>query len=301
MELMVAMFILAILAGLGVYVVQNINNDAGAPRGAVTLQQALMVAKQNALRSQVPCGVRLTIPAGSTFVTDLQYIQQPDDFTAQLILAAGATGPPFRSVYSSPGLTLDFVDLDPNTTSYSDFSGNVQPGDYLVVNDGVPHRILNVVSGTRLQLGFIDPITNLPVASPLPVTLPLTSNYRIIRAPRQTNEDPIQLPLNIAVDVSTNTTNTNNSATWVAQPLPGQTTGVIDIVFSPSGAVVGNNVPAVDALYLWVRDTGLPLFQGDNTIVAVYTRTGLVAAHPVDQTAGGDPYSFAKDGRASGN
>ncbi|HYT93339.1 MAG TPA: prepilin-type N-terminal cleavage/methylation domain-containing protein [Gemmataceae bacterium] len=300
MELMVAMFILLILAGIGVYVVQNINSDAGAPRGAVTLQQALMIAKQDALRSQRNTGVRLSLttvpdPANTsltlTVSTDVQFIQEPDPFGVQ---ASTTTGAPFRAIQSAslspnPNPGLDFVDLVPDpVATYGDFSGNVQSGDYLIINDGVPHRIALVnqaptTSGTRLQL-----------ASPLPLTLQPTSNYIIRRAPRPTGEDPIQLPLNIAIDIGTNTT--------YSQPLPTDPiSNTIDIVFAPSGAVVARGLSSADAIYLWVRDSTLPLFRGDNTIVAVSTRTGMVAAHPADSTAGGDPYSFTKDGRASGN
>ena len=48
---------------------------------------------------------------------------------------------------------------------------------------------------------------------------------------------------------------------------------------------------------LWVRDpTGTD--TGEETLVTVYTRTGVITAQPVN--VNGDPYLYVKDGRSSG-
>lgn len=108
-----------------------------------------------------------------------------------------------------------------------------------------------------------------------------------------------------------------------------------DVIFGPSGQIVNN--PA-GMIALWVRDpdkvnhprlgdapasnqlptpanwsAGLPsqldrLLEfdaaGEQVLVVVYTKTGMIATHPIvpPQPAGGnpDPYKFAKDGANSG-
>jgi prepilin-type N-terminal cleavage/methylation domain-containing protein len=302
-ELLVVMFLLALLAGLTFLLVPSINDQARAPRGAVMLQQWLQIAKNHAMRDRTNWGIRLTVTtipdpnnanATLTVATDAQYIQQPGDF----VVVPGVADPfgiggtlPFRRIFTTTNLQT--VALEPTAVANAaDFSGGfgmpvssswpVQAGDYLEVNGGLPHQIA----------GLTDTLT-LTLASPLPAAIPQTNptlNYRIIRAPRVQGEDQLQLPADIIIDLGTNTAYSN--------PLPvNPASNTIDILFSPSGAVIGRGT-STDSIYLWVRDSQLPLFQGDNTLVAVQVRTGAVFAFPVDNTAGGDPYSIAKTGRA---
>jgi hypothetical protein len=194
--------------------------------------------------------------------------------------------------------------LEPGAATAADFSGGfglpvsnlwpVQAGDYLEVNGGLPHRIASLSDTLTLVL-----------ASPLPASIPAanpTMNYRIIRAPRIQGEDQLQMPADIVIDLGTNTTYGN--------PLPQDPlTSTIDILFSPSGAVIGRGT-STDSIYLWVRDSTLPLAQGDNTLVAVQVRTGATFAYPVDNTPNPNypadksgrplqnPYSIAQTGRA---
>jgi hypothetical protein len=70
-------------------------------------------------------------------------------------------------------------------------------------------------------------------------------------------------------------------------------------MFSPSGTVIGQGA-ASDKIIMWVRDVVLGNDSADQTLVTVYTRTGLIAAHPVDITPGADPYHFTYDGLSSG-
>jgi prepilin-type N-terminal cleavage/methylation domain-containing protein len=299
-ELLVVMFLLAFLAGLVFLLVPNLNDQARAPRGAVMLQQWLQIAKNNAMRDRTNWGIRLTVKtmpdpnnanATLTVATEAQYIQQPGDF---VVLPGVANDPggnplPFRRIYTSPtDATLKTIVLEGNAGA--DFSGGftdatqwpVQVGDYLEVNGGLPHQIIAPITPTSLTL-----------ASPLPAPIPAANpamNYRIIRAPRVQGEDQLQMPADIIIDLGTNTTYGN--------PLPQDPlTNTIDILFSPSGAVIGRGT-STDSIYLWVRDSTLPLFLGDNTLVAVQVRTGAVFAFPVNNTAGGDPYAIAKTGRA---
>jgi hypothetical protein len=55
---------------------------------------------------------------------------------------------------------------------------------------------------------------------------------------------------------------------------------------------------------LWVRDTSLDKpTDGEPVLITVYSRTGLIAAHPINlDTSIGDGtfYAFTRDGRSSG-
>jgi hypothetical protein len=148
-----------------------------------------------------------------------------------------------------------------------------------------------------------------PLPAPIPPANPATNtnpvlNYRILRGPRVASDEPLQLPEDIGIDLNTNVQYGNPLPTVLTSVTAidantNKVAGTIDILFSPKGALVGRGT-ATDAIYLWVRDTGLNLFEGDNTLVVIYTRTGAVAAYPVNNTQGQDPYAFAKAGRASG-
>jgi hypothetical protein len=248
----------------------------------------------------------------TTYVTDLQYIEQPDDFVVQPGVVRdpftptlqGATLPmlPVRRI--STGGNLNTVVLEApiqgTTYPYPDFSGSlgadqsaagqllwaVQPGDYLVVNDGLPQLITGLGrSAPQQRPTDIDTLT---LASPLPNSFTTVANYRIIRAPRPTGDEQLQLPSEIVIDIGQNLANGQ-------QPI----TAPFDILFAPSGEVL--NTAAAPSMYYWVRDTAAASpTLGDPTIVVLYTRSGNVASFPVDPTAGGDPYSFAKTGRSSG-
>ena len=114
--------------------------------------------------------------------------------------------------------------------------------------------------------------------------------------PRVVGEEPVTLPDDIAIDLTTNITYGNTL------PIDPQT-GMIDILFSPSGAVIGRGTTETP-IFLWVRNVNLPppnngpLF-GDPTIIAIYPRTGSTAAHPIN-TRTANPYAYALDGRWSG-
>ena len=58
-ELLVVMFLLALLAGLTFLLVPSINDQSRSPRGAVMLQQWLQIAKNNAMRDRTNWGVDL--------------------------------------------------------------------------------------------------------------------------------------------------------------------------------------------------------------------------------------------------
>ena len=117
--------------------------------------------------------------------------------------------------------------------------------------------------------------------------------------------DPLSLPSGVAININTN--NVYGAA------LPPAVNGNIDILFSPTGAVISPGMAAQD-IKLWLIDTTQPgtgspnTFNGDQFIVTIAARTGLISIHPVDVTpkVGSspaqyqNPYSFTQDGRSSG-
>jgi hypothetical protein len=124
---------------------------------------------------------------------------------------------------------------------------------------------LNASSGDQLSYGFFF----------IPPPRPLMG------------EPPMQLPNTVSINLGSSN-------------IPQTVWGTYDIIFTPSGQVVGptNNGLSI----LWVQtnltnpSTGNPVVEP--TLVVVYNRTGGVASHPV--AAGGNPYAYAQDGFNSG-
>jgi hypothetical protein len=75
----------------------------------------------------------------------------------------------------------------------------------------------------------------------------------------------------------------------------------MDILFAPSGQVI-NQSTSQGATVFWVRDITLDASApGDETLIAVYTRSGFIAAHEVNRNpALGNAYYYTQDGRSSG-
>ena len=126
------------------------------------------------------------------------------------------------------------------------------------------------------------------------------------------SEDLISLPPSIVIDNSP-----FGSLPGLCQNLPLRTLidsnnphrqcPVAEIVFAPSGALIGQGTQA-DKVLLWLRDPSQPAATaGAPVLVSIQVRTGLISVYPVAPWNGGpivvpnnDPYSFAKDGHASG-
>jgi prepilin-type N-terminal cleavage/methylation domain-containing protein len=78
--------------------------------------------------------------------------------------------------------------------------------------------------------------------------------------------------------------------------------GFFDVLFAPSGEVLGADGGLIA---LWVRDADKAAdpradfdAAGEQVLVTVYPKTGLIATHPVSR--GADPYLAARDGLNSG-
>jgi hypothetical protein len=135
-------------------------------------------------------------------------------------------------------------------------------------------------------------------------------------------EPLLTFPRDVGIDISrgpgVNPTDPNSTPTWHRLfPPTGNSGGAnpFDILFEPSGRVIGAESTLGSRICLWVRDissnaasTQLP--DGDNSLITIYTRTGQISAHPIDPTGlventlanqnNWNPFRFTQDGRSSG-
>src|SRR5687768_5788909 len=99
-ELLVVIVIMFVLAAMAVTYLPSAFNSQREARAARSVQGALFVAKQRAVRDRIPFGLRLNIKQTTiggmvinNVVTDCQYIAQPDDFSLGTI-QSGPPSPP---------------------------------------------------------------------------------------------------------------------------------------------------------------------------------------------------------------
>jgi len=292
-ELLVVIALILILAAMTVAFLPTIGDSARQAQAGSDLQQLILTVKQKALRDQVPTGIRLVSSldpvTGFTKVHQCLIIQQPDDFAVSPVSSHPGSDVNFGKLSGTLGSPYVVIDIP--------FKGQMAPGDYLeVMGCGLMFKI-NSAGGADQPYQTVK--TKLVLHQFFNYTIQPTLQYRIVRAPRVTGDDPLILPDPVIIDTDTNNAYNN--------PLPaGPIPGTADILFAPSGEVISPGV-TTDTINLWVRDfklrpNGTPLpadpTDGQQTIIAIYVRSGLTAAHP--PAPGTDPYAFIKDGRTSG-
>jgi prepilin-type N-terminal cleavage/methylation domain-containing protein len=281
-ELLVVIALILIIAALGVAFLPGIGDTARQAQAASMLQQWILTAKQKAIRDQVPAGLRInavavidpaTKKAGLIQARQCQYISQPDDF-------AFPPSSPIGKLSGTANVTAVTIDTP--------IVNQISIGDYLeILGVGQVYKIANIrmtATTTTLILGQ---------QTPLPYNINPTKNWRIIRTPRLTGDEALVLPDPVMIDLNT------NARFGSSLPTPNPD-GSYDILFSPSGAVISPGV-TTDSINLWVRDASTVAASntdGEQTILAIYVNSGLVAAHP--PAPGIDPYAFIKSGRSSG-
>jgi hypothetical protein len=147
--------------------------------------------------------------------------------------------------------------------------------------------------------------------NPPTVLPPASKEYRLYRKAQPIAGEPIlQMPRDIAIDISSGPTGTSH--TWYRiWPDVSYGNQPLDILFDQTGQVIGTTGRAANRISLWVRDVSLgdpgpdKLPPGDNVLITIYTRSGLIASHPVDDTkltpgTNWNPFSFTQDGKSSG-
>lgn len=322
-ELLVVMVIMLILATIVVAFAPGFQDAQKVGRGADQLQGWLLMARQWAKKDRVPTGLRLfTSPDPITsrmIVTDLQYIQQPPVFAVPYAVPASSGQPAIRKISVStntsvtPNVSTVFLDLPGPVAPQAgqtpgDFSGGqsqvggtadtwaVQQGDYLVIHGTIcsipplPAASPFGLTGPLAPAPFTNLCDKFTLATPLSGNLaqiPATTDYYFVRAPRPlTGESTIKLPQDVVIDTSLS--------------IMSSTNGQMDILFSPSGELLAPS--SSNKIILWVRDRTKPLPPGNvesDTLIAIDTRTGLIAAQPVNPDQS-DYYAYTRDGRPSG-
>lgn len=314
LELLVVIGVILVLATLALFIAPRLNDDQRIVRGSDLIQGWMLIQKQRAHRDQVPRGIRLVPNADNPrFVSEMHYIEQPEDWKG------GSLQVPSPFVPGDPPIPLGAPPLATAFIANKDLvnEGVVSAGDYLVLDsyETVPlnsHRIFQAQylpangsrpAGTRFILGAADGTAFRPVAGPIG---PGETNFRIVRQPRvMVGEQPLQLPRECVIDLAGNMTfpplTTDGGNTW----LPGQS---LDIIFGSRGQVIGDNAIG-GKIILRMRGVGAdgmrPSNQGDQLLITIHTRTGLITSHPVNLdppfgSPGHDPYRFVRDGKTSG-
>jgi hypothetical protein len=329
--MLVVLTIIVFLAAVLIVLGNTFTEENRAGKGADMLQGWLLNAKQAALKTGTPRGLRAVIDPQSppdtefglpnAFVRQFLYIEQPPDYlvpgtgtpaVTQLYLPtpSGTLKDPINNtplpnspvaLLSNPTAGNDFTGGITGTQAQSDPNWAVQVGDYLEIQGG----------GLLMRIVTVNPGSLVLSSEPLAPSPPLASGnivdatyqYRIIRRPRVlTGETPLNLPDKVAVH------------TPGTLP-PPSTTGTPDILFTPAGRVLGpapNNAPNVT---YWVCDVSqdpsiTALGAGKNrtryllngpVLVNVNTGSGFIATYPVDQSgtmANQLFYTFTLDGRS---
>jgi hypothetical protein len=235
----------------------------------------------------------------------LIYIIQPDDFVVTGDKLTIVSGSPVRATST----TIDFAGGLSTLIPAVPEQYPVQPGDYIELNGGgLVTSIQGIGPGSPPlsppgynQLQLLDnPSTGQPVVG-----------YRIIRGPRRVEgEDSVKLPQDVVVLVEDiGPSGAKYCLNLPRRPIPiGSSFFFYEILFSPSGSVIGMGTTTSDKIELYVcdstrnglTDSGMPT-NGDPALVVVNIRTGAIAVQPVDPNGTPPHYdTFAQDPRASG-
>jgi prepilin-type N-terminal cleavage/methylation domain-containing protein len=312
-ELLVVIGIITTLATLIIAIAPRFGERQRASRGASMLQSWLNLAKQRAMRDRRPVGIRMPHQDTSSYVGTLEYIEVPDE-----AIGGSVTVPyPGQSDYH-------YVQLNtPAVFSPGAVNALIMPGDTILIPGPgyAPRRIVGLGPPQAQSTGSSNMSYQLILDQPLNPTPTTTTAYRISRRARPiVGETVLQMPKDIAIDISyAPNTPQGVAPAWFRMFPPLANTGgtsPFDILFSPGGQVIGAEGNLGSRICLWVRDISLPapdptqLPPGYNTLVTVYTRTGLVTSHEID-TSGlvpnvnltsntWNPFRFTQDGLSSG-
>jgi prepilin-type N-terminal cleavage/methylation domain-containing protein len=190
-------------------------------------------------------------------------------------------------------------------------------GGFYTVGSAAPPNINNVLSNVVYQPTELNsvaaPFHTMPfrnrVDAPAPITLPLITAYRFIRAARPTGDEPLQVSGGVVIDLMTNDFYSVLSA---LVPLPTSplslnpfftasgalaTSISADIMFAPSGSIV-NSGSTTGRIDLWVRspDSLNPTnyFAGTPSLVSSMVNGGFVGAYVPDNSNPTNPYDLLR-------
>ena len=303
-ELLVAIALLAVLVGLAIKIIPGVTDGQQTIRAATQLQQWIEIAKQQAASTRSPRGIRFVFnSANPTQIIQLEFVEQPDPYTLGAV--PDLTKPTLNIVKPSVA-NVTGTSVTTSTSNIKTLTGGLStPLLYPVqTNDASSSwpawftalRMFQVPPSYRCERAWsagMRQFTGSPVHHQL---------YRIISQPRPLGDDPMQMTQDVFIDLKPRGISAGGIAGKYDLPVPTGTQP-LDIIFAPDGRVmptVVNNLAAYDKIILWVRDSNVADGLGDPTLIVVYPRTGLIAAHPVDVAyINSSPYTFTSLGRRS--
>jgi prepilin-type N-terminal cleavage/methylation domain-containing protein len=290
MEMLLVLGVIALLAVIALPISLRVVKSQNVTQAVTQLQGALSQAKSRAMLDKHSHGIRFLWKDISDPYEGLWYDSTQFDKVEKVEdIGSFAEGWVFTPDPKQPDI-LQVVQAH----HIHDWWSRIHPGDLLELNGGGQlyplHGWLNpnYPSLNPQLLRLARPLAPTDIISPQsfpPGARP--SNYRIYRRPRRIpGEKTEHLPANVVIDVQKSL-----GLPWFSW----YQYAIHPILFSPSGRVIG---PAAvhDMICLWVQDTSEGNEQ-NRALVVIYTRTGMIASYPVDES---DPYSFARTGRGMG-
>jgi prepilin-type N-terminal cleavage/methylation domain-containing protein len=294
-EMLIVLAIIAALAALIAFTLPGFQERSRAAKAGSALQGWLNYSRQRAQYEQAPRGMRFWVQESNEYpgltpafyvVYKAQYLEKPDDWKGGPLLAdpANPNDPKYVKVSGA---------------NFSD--GTVEEGDYLEINGtGQVHWIVTKQASGQPGIQPSDPVGAplildklllSPPGLPNPIVEPI-KDYRIIRKPRIAGEEPLTLPQNVVVDITTDNEYAKKVlSTSFLPPLIqiSATEYYFDILFSPAGNVLDYDR---EKIVLWVRvedDDPASEFLKNPTLLVIYASTGAVAAF--DPATAANPYA----------
>ncbi|MCX7666865.1 MAG: prepilin-type N-terminal cleavage/methylation domain-containing protein [Gemmataceae bacterium] len=276
-ELLVAIGIAIVLAGLAALTFPNFRQSTAVTNSVNQLQATLSVAKQRAIRDKLPRGVRL-IYTGDPFVTELQFIEQPEPIVppvgSSLVIPNGTE--------ESWTATINFPSAAHAADVHGLLSTTAQGEDVLEIEDfgGFVGRIVSAptLSGATISFDVRDKFPARQGSG----GFTLFEGFRIRRSPKPLVGEPNVMMSKAGVLIANSkgiALNTANNG--------------FDIMFNANGEV---SHAVVGQIHLWVAPlTG----NAQPSILCLYTKSGYMAVY--DIAPGSDPYAYSRDGRGPSN
>jgi prepilin-type N-terminal cleavage/methylation domain-containing protein len=306
LELLVVIGVMLVLATLALFLAPRFQDDQRTTRGADLVTGWLLIQKQRAHRDQVPRGVRLVRdPNNPNFINSIMYIEQPEDWSNPTTTVQVPSPAPIPPPVANAG------EYRTAWIANKDLAGEgvVQVGDFLVLDaESTPLNAHRIASASLVTLPGGQVGTHLIFGSAEGTSLRgvpgvhQSSGFRIVRQPRaMVGEQPLLFPRDVIVDLAGNFGYPALTTDAGMTVLPG---AQLDIVFNQRGQVLGANSIG-GKIILRLRNGDRASNDGDQLLITIHTRTGLITTHPVnvDPPFGNpmhDPYLFVRDGKSSG-
>ncbi len=326
-ELLVVIGLILALATLALTISPRLAEDQRSARTADLITGWLLAAKQRAYRDQEARGIRLVVPpTGGPECRELMYVERPEDYRGGLLLVPSpfATGPaPIPGLMTVPpefAHATAFVVGKDLTNGFPINEKTVAEGDFLVLDtmEQPPynsHRIYHLsyvppgtagapaAGGTHLVCASVDGSHFSIINGGLPIVNLNNDKFRFVRQPRPLQgEQNLQLPRDMIIDLQL--PRSEGGTILPGRELVPPPPDWRDIIFSPRGSLQGTNSLS-GKVVLRIRNSTRDVRDGDQTFIVIYTRSGVIAAHPVNLNTDAmgnllDPYLFLRDGQTSG-